>query len=80
MDYNTLKEYLDRHDVTLVAVSKTKPPEEILTLYNKGQRIFGENRARELEQKYGTSGACLIITLITGAIAGIIWLVIILST
>lgn len=36
----------------LVAVSKTKPPEEILTVYEKGHRIFGENRAQELAEKY----------------------------
>lgn len=36
----------------LVAVSKTKPPAEILKLYNQGQRIFGENRVQELVEKY----------------------------
>ncbi len=35
----------------LVAVSKTKPEAEILELYNKGQRIFGENRVQELVAK-----------------------------
>ncbi len=37
---------------TLVAVSKTKPNEAILSLYDQGQRIFGENRVQELVQKY----------------------------
>lgn len=37
---------------TLVAVSKTHPPERILALYNKGQRIFGENRVQEMLEKY----------------------------
>ena len=36
----------------LLAVSKTKSPEEILKLYNKGQRVFGENRVQELVEKY----------------------------
>lgn len=36
----------------LVAVSKTKTPEQILELYHKGQRIFGENRVQELVPKY----------------------------
>ena len=36
----------------LVAVSKTKPPEEILRIYEQGQRAFGENRAQELAEKY----------------------------
>jgi PLP dependent protein len=39
-------------EVTLVAVSKTKPNELILEAYNAGQRIFGENKVQELVQKY----------------------------
>ena len=38
--------------VRLIAVSKTKPEEDIMTLYNEGQRIFGENKAQELKGKY----------------------------
>lgn len=38
---------------TLVAVSKTKPLEDIQAAYDAGQRIFGENKARELEEKAG---------------------------
>jgi PLP dependent protein len=37
--------------VRLVAVSKTKPVEDILEAYNAGQRIFGENRVQELLKK-----------------------------
>lgn len=37
---------------TLVAVSKTKPAEDILELYNLGQKDFGENYVQELTQKY----------------------------
>jgi PLP dependent protein len=36
----------------LVAVSKTKPAEDILELYNLGQRDFGENYVQELVGKY----------------------------
>ena len=36
---------------TLVAVSKTKPNEQIMDLYQQGQRDFGENRVQELIQK-----------------------------
>lgn len=39
-------------DVTLVAVSKTKPNAYIMEAYEAGQRIFGENRVQELVQKY----------------------------
>lgn len=39
-------------EVTLVAVSKTKPNEAILEAYKSGQRIFGENKIQEMTQKY----------------------------
>lgn len=35
----------------LVAVSKTRPPEEIMEAYAAGQRIFGENKVQELLAK-----------------------------
>ena len=37
--------------VKLVAVSKTKPPEDILEAYTAGQRLFGENRVQEFLRK-----------------------------
>jgi pyridoxal phosphate enzyme (YggS family) len=37
--------------VTLVAVSKTKPTEDIQALYDLGQRHFGENYVQELADK-----------------------------
>lgn len=37
--------------VTLVAVSKTKPVEDIKALYDLGQRDFGENYVQELIEK-----------------------------
>ncbi len=50
--YEKIVAELDDKKVKLVAVSKTKPPEMIHTVYDKGQRIFGENRARELRDKH----------------------------
>src|SRR5690606_35087102 len=38
--------------VTLVAISKTKPIEDIQEAYNAGQRIFGENMVQEMVEKY----------------------------
>jgi len=38
--------------VTLVAVSKTKPVEDIMEAYGAGQRVFGENKVQELVGKY----------------------------
>jgi len=48
---NELKEQLPS-DVTLVAVSKTKPAEMIMEAYETGHRIFGENKVQELTDKY----------------------------
>ncbi len=39
------------NNVTLVAVSKTKPNEMLLEAYNSGQRDFGENYVQELVDK-----------------------------
>lgn len=43
---------LQSKEVTLVAVSKTKPISAIQTIYNLGVREFGENRVQELSDKY----------------------------
>ena len=40
-----------REEVTLVAVSKTKPAEDIRTIYALGQRDFGENKVQEMVEK-----------------------------
>lgn len=40
-------------DVTLIAVSKTKPIEAIQEAYNAGQRHFGENKIQEMAEKHG---------------------------
>lgn len=39
-------------DVTLIAISKTKPAEAILDLIAQGQRVFGENRVQESQEKW----------------------------
>ena len=38
-------------EVILVAVSKTKPNEDIMEAYHKGQRVFGENKVQDLAAK-----------------------------
>lgn len=38
-------------NVKLVAVSKTKPIEDILKAYESGHRVFGENKAQEMFEK-----------------------------
>jgi pyridoxal phosphate enzyme (YggS family) len=37
---------------SLIAVSKTQPIEKLQEAYNAGHRVFGENKAQELSQKY----------------------------
>jgi PLP dependent protein len=49
--YTALKTELDPQQVTLVAVSKTKPVADIQALYDLGQRDFGENYVQELVDK-----------------------------
>ncbi|WP_456081487.1 YggS family pyridoxal phosphate-dependent enzyme [Mediterraneibacter sp.] len=41
-----------REEVTLIAVSKTKPVETLQEAYDLGVRIFGENKVQELTEKY----------------------------
>ncbi len=50
--YNEISTDLAGKQVTLVAVSKTKPNEDIQALYSLGQRDFGENYVQELVDKY----------------------------
>lgn len=50
--YTKIKQELSLKNVTLVAVSKTKPVEDILEAYNAGQRDFGENYVQELLDKF----------------------------
>ena len=38
-------------NVTLVAVSKTKPISDLMEAYEAGQRIFGENKIQEMAEK-----------------------------
>lgn len=41
-----------REEVTLIAVSKTKPKEVLQEAYDLGVRVFGENKVQELTEKY----------------------------
>ncbi|MGZ5193609.1 MAG: YggS family pyridoxal phosphate-dependent enzyme [Kaistella sp.] len=49
-NYQKIKDTLPA-DVQLVAVSKTHSVEDILKVYNLGQRVFGENKVQELCEK-----------------------------
>lgn len=50
--YQKISEELSAKQVTLVAVSKTKPNEDILEAYHAGVRDFGENYVQELLAKH----------------------------
>lgn len=43
-----------REEVTLIAVSKTKPNEVLQEVYDQGIRVFGENKVQELAGKIET--------------------------
>lgn len=41
----------DRNEITLIAVSKTKPTDMLSTIYHEGVRDFGENKVQEMCDK-----------------------------
>ena len=41
-----------REEITLIAVSKTKPPHMLQEAYDLGVRIFGENKVRSLAKRH----------------------------
>ena len=47
-----LQAITSKYNARLVAVSKTKSPEEIMEVHKSGHKIFGENKAQELAEKY----------------------------
>jgi pyridoxal phosphate enzyme (YggS family) len=49
--YRQISQTCDSHGAVLVAVSKTKPVEDIKALYELGHRDFGENYVQELTEK-----------------------------
>ncbi len=49
--YEILLAEISPFHAKLAAVSKTRPPEDILALYHKGQRLFAENKVQELLPK-----------------------------
>jgi pyridoxal phosphate enzyme (YggS family) len=52
--YQSIHTKLSAQQVALIAVSKTKPNEELMELYALGQRAFGENYVQELVDKAGS--------------------------
>ncbi len=50
--YKEIVSEITPYGARLVAVSKTKPESDIRTLYESGQRIFGENKVQEMTAKY----------------------------
>ncbi len=50
--YQSINAAVTAAGATLVAVSKTKPSEDIMALYEQGHRDFGENRVAELVEKH----------------------------
>jgi len=53
VQYQKIRDELAKSNVTLIAVSKTKPVEDIEALMALGQADFGENYVQELADKQG---------------------------
>ena len=49
-----MEDILFNKNFTCVAVSKTKPIDDIEKIYNLGHKDFGENKVQELELKYNS--------------------------
>ena len=49
-----MEDILFNKNFTCIAVSKTKPIEDIEKIYNLGHKDFGENKVQELELKYNS--------------------------
>ena len=52
INYEKIKSIANSYHAQLVAVSKTKPLEDILALHQEGQIVFGENYVQELVDKF----------------------------
>lgn len=51
-NYHKISDQLKETNATLVPVSKKKPVEDLMQVYEIGGRIFGENYVQELTDKY----------------------------
>jgi len=52
INFQKIKSIADSYHAQLVAVSKTKPLDDILALHQEGQIVFGENYVQELADKF----------------------------
>jgi len=43
---------INSRNCKLIAVTKTKPPEDLMKAYDAGLRVFGENKVQEMVDKY----------------------------
>ena len=50
----TLIKEMQRNNISIVVVSKTRSVDEILKVYQYGQKVFGENKVQEVLAKYKT--------------------------
>lgn len=51
-----LESLMASENVSLIAVSKTKPVEDVLSAYEAGHRVFGENKVQEAQKKFADLG------------------------
>jgi PLP dependent protein len=51
-DFANILQKLNAQQVQLIAVSKNQPLEKVQNIYDKGQRVFAENRVQDLVVRY----------------------------
>ena len=59
INYEKIKSIVKSYHAQLVAVSKTKPLDDILALHQEGQIVFGENYVQELMDKFEKAPATI---------------------
>ena len=59
INYEKIKSIANSYHAQLVAVSKTKPLDDILALHQEGQIVFGENYVQELMDKFEKAPATI---------------------
>ncbi|KKJ77101.1 hypothetical protein WH95_08465 [Kiloniella litopenaei] len=56
IELSRVESLMASENVSLIAVSKTKPVEDIVSAYKAGHRVFGENKVQEAQKKFAEIG------------------------
>ncbi|WP_421779550.1 YggS family pyridoxal phosphate-dependent enzyme [Kiloniella litopenaei] len=56
IELSRVESLMASENVSLIAVSKTKPVKDIISAYEAGHRVFGENKVQEAQKKFAEIG------------------------